>query len=330
MRIASLLLASLVLVAAAADDWADVRYRAGFAEIGKKHEEAETLWRQAVDLAGEDDVRRRVSLAGLGRTLLAAGRAADAVEPLKAAGRLYRADDAAPAFERLRNLVRFGEALRETRDLKTAAVVYREALTLVGEVEGEGTALEADLLLGLGYCGAPFVPNDEAIRSLTRALAIYDGRPRSDPEKVRRCLDVLSRLHQARKEWKAALPCARRYLELTEAHEKPASEAVLLARLGFARTLGECGKPREAERLYRTLVSGPKRGEAWVGIGRVRLAQGRLDEAEMYVRKGLEGDQGWLLATEGSLLADIVEKRGRKAEAEEIRKKVSAMWRQEG
>ena len=168
---------------------------------------------------------------------------------------------------------------------------------------------------------------DKAQPRLLRALRVCDER-RPVSADVHSTLHLLTLNLPKLKRWKETIPIARRLIALTEKLYGPNHAAAGDGRSVLARALAETGEFRESERLYRALLRGPRKASAWVGIGRVRLGQGRLDEAEMYVRKGISLKKGeaWF---ERGILADIVERRGRKEEAERMREAARSIWRQE-
>jgi tetratricopeptide (TPR) repeat protein len=222
-------------------------------------------------------------------------------------------------------------ALQAKNDVQAARDAWREAHGLVRSVCGEDSEEEARILYGLGRCLPPFGQAKEAVVHLRRALPIAERRTGRDSKLTYDVLRQLSMLLVGAGEYREALPHARRALTLAERYEKAGMEPLADVRLRLARAELECGRPWTAERLYRKALRGPRNAHAWVGIGRVRMALGRYDEAEMYLRKAFElAGRGLLRACEGWLLADAIEKRGREAEAEALRRELASVWRQVG
>jgi len=244
-------------------------------------------------------------------------------------GLLLAAAEAEADAVRFRELLDHAEARRADAHLNAAAVSYLKAHRLVREVCGEDSVEEARILLGLGHCLPCRNETKEALVHLRRAVAIAGKRTGTDSRLSHDGLRQLVYLLHLSRRYREVLPLARRSLALAKIHETPESDVLHCARLWLGRAELECGRPWDAERLYRKEIRGPRAAEAWAGIGRVRIALRRLDEAEMYLRKAIDLRSGHFWEY-GTLLADIVEKRGRKAEAAAMRKRASDVWRQVG
>jgi len=319
----------LVLVAAAGDEWPDLRRQAGLAEVARRADRAVELWTQALDLAGDDAGRIRVCRAGRGRALALLGRNEDAFTDLRTAAALYR--DAPPAedFYRYRNLTRLARLLLDAGEAKAAVEAFRQALPIALRTEGESSRAASDLHFGLALALLEAEKPGEAIPHLERALLQFARRRGEASFTAIGTLEYLVGALQKTGRWRDSLDPARRWAMLADKAYGRASDITRTAEAALLEALIRVGRFTEAEYRCRRDLRRKWRGrDAWRDIGRLRMAQGRLDEAEMYVRKaiGLKYDPTFAR----DLLADIVEKRGRKAEAAEIRKRAAAGWLQEG
>jgi tetratricopeptide (TPR) repeat protein len=122
----------------------------------------------------------------------------------------------------------------------------------------------------------------------------------------------------AQAEREGRYPDAVAHLEhLLRAHPEDAE-----ARIRLAVSLRRLGKPADADKLLAGLIQAKEATEPWVlalayqETGRALLAAGRLDEAERFLRGGLErlpGDEKLLLE-----LAEIFDRRGDPAQARQV------------
>jgi tetratricopeptide (TPR) repeat protein len=239
-------------------EWEQVRGAAGLAEVQKHLEKAELEWLRAIEVAGNNVRRLRTGHAGIGRTLIAAGKHREAVAHLEIAAALFRKAPDEDEFPRVRNLLRLIDVLNALGRRDETPPLLSEALPFLEKAHAAKAAWALE-----GYVAA----------------LVEDGN------------------------LEEALPLARRLPEKSPVRRR----ALFLA-----------GEYEEAERGYRLAIEKDRSsGAPWLGLARIRRAQGRLDEAEIYARKSIALDGESPASLE--LLASIVEGLGRKKEAAALR-----------
>jgi tetratricopeptide (TPR) repeat protein len=226
----------------------------------------------------------------------------------------------------------------QRREFKTAEPLLRWARARAEETFGKDSVHTVAVLID--HCMALSLVEDHS--GLLEAAVALQVRSAKSP-KLRDSGLVLGLRWQA-----GALSRLERYEEAEAVYRRLFAEAttrnrerdVATAHAGLGFVLRHRGELAEAETHYRAALRmrskhhGPndrRVAGGWIGLGRIRLAQKRYDEAEDYVRKGLairEKDErrnpSKFIETLETL-AEIVEARGRQAEAEKIRARIAGL-----
>jgi len=286
-----------------------------------------------------DDGGRLLNLERLATSLVEARRREDAVKPLTEAVEVAARLHGERSWEAGRILWSLGAVQLQRGEYATAERLLRKACTIAKESCGKDPRRAVPLLRDFGKVLSVLGRCEDLLATGIALEKLAEGSPSVLAAGLQfqgHALSRLGRRSEAESVYRRLLKVARKTKD---------DEVMARAHAGLAFVLRHAGKYVEAEINYRAALRIRARisGRAsvylaglWVGIGRIRLAQERHDEAEDYVRRGLaiwqkakRTNSRWLLSTLETL-AEIVEARGRSKEAKRIRDRIGALKRKQG
>lgn len=253
----------------------------------QQYTEAEESFHRALQYLPDRSVQAAAVWRALGQTLLAAGRPAEALEPLRRAYEIERAQPQQANARIVQTLQLLADAHEHAGDLGAAILRYHEALVYMDRRLQPVACADALRILGALY--AEQGSYQEAIRSLEEALAIEGEHvPRSDQrigatlqaladtyraagdlekaaeyyQKVtlyanmaRRASDDLRRTLDELERRRATLQAAQQSLALLKRREDASLKdlAFIYALIAFAHT--QLNQPQQGEEATRTLLA---------------------------------------------------------------------------
>ena len=158
-------------------------------------EQAEKTYREALQHHSPRTVEAAATWRALGQTLYDAGRASEAIEPLRRALEIEKAQPKQANARLVQTLQALADAYQATGDLKSAIAHHHEALVYMDRALQPVAYADTLRLLGRLYCENG--QHRQAHTALDEALAIENGlSPRSD-ERISRTLEAIADTYRA-------------------------------------------------------------------------------------------------------------------------------------
>ncbi len=225
----------------------------------------------------------------------------------------------------------FGWIYLKKGDADKALSLFRESLALTRAALGHDCSLVIYRLDSLAHAHLKKGDDAEATRLLTEAVALLERYPDLSPISQIRTRNNLASIHDRKGDHRAALPIMRRVAEIARKQVGTAHPDYLLAIHNLGAVLHHLGEHREALTLgeeslsLRRKLLGPNHPQCaltLIGIAKCHLGLKDLTAARARIEESLNiGDSPEAL----TVLADVHERQGDRAKADELRKKAATL-----